>query len=448
MMRALYSSVAGLRIHQTKTDVIGNNISNVNTVGFKASSVTFTDVLYQTTQSASGPNAELGTVGSNAMQIGLGATVGAITSNMNTGSAQNTGRALDVMISGDAFFVVQDGGTNYFTKAGCFTVDANGTLCTTTGKAVMGWRPDATGEKINIDKVQTLNVMAPENLITAPVATTKTHFTGNIDRQDKQFKDGKSISVPIYDNLGNKYTANFKFKNTTTDADGSLNKYEVSLDGVLDADGKNITTRNFTTDFTTTTIQFNGNTGKLEPINTGAATDEAKNSLTLKIGGTPNPFDANGINIDFSQLTCYATTGTSTIELKAGYKNGAGSGKAVGNMKGISIDQEGKIFGTYDTGDKKLLGQVAVASFANPSGLEAVGESLFKETMNSGDFNGVGKNIAAIGGSMTAGVLEMSNVDLANEFTELIIAQRGYQANSRIISTADSLLEELINLKR
>lgn len=447
MMRALYSSVGGLRIHQTKMDVIGNNISNVNTVGFKSSSVTFTDVLYQTTKSASGPNAETGKVGTNAMQIGLGATVGAITSNMKSGSAQNTGGALDVMINGDAFFVVSDGASNYFTKAGSFTVDAKGTLCTNTGYAVMGWKPNEEGTGVVVDEVQTLDVMSDENLYTPPEATSKANFSGNIDRFDKQLTDGKKVTMPIYDNLGNKYTVTYLVKDTTTDADGTTNKYEVTLQSITDVNGDDIKKKNFDYtlgDGTSTALTFNGANGKLESV--GNAKD--KLVAALKITGEPNPFNKDGIEIDFSLLTAYSTNGTSTMEAKAGGVDSTGAGKAVGNMKGISIDQGGQIFGTYDNGDKKLLGQISVATFSNPSGLEAVGNSLFTTTMNSGEFNKVGKNILTIGGTMSSGVLEMSNVDLANEFTELIVAQRGFQANSRIISTADSLLEELINLKR
>ena len=453
MMRALYSGVSGLRIHQTKMDVIGNNISNVNTVGFKSSSVTFTDILYQTTQGASGPNAATGTVGKNAMQIGLGATVGAITSNMKTGSAQRTDNALDVMINGDAFFVVSDGASNYFTKAGSFTVDVKGTLCTSTGMAVMGWKPTTDGSSIDINNVEQLDVMSAENLYTPPEATSKAHLTGNIDVGDKQLATGRDVTIPIYDNLGKEYTVVLTLKEDTN-ATSTDNTYSVALTDILDVNGDTIKGANgFTFSFdgsaSQATVSFNGNDGTFKSVGAGTTVGTDENAkITLSITGTPNPFSTSGIEIDFSQLTNYAVKGTSTVEGQRGGTDNLGAGKAVGNMKGISIDEAGKIYGSYDNGDKKLLGQIAVATFANPSGLESVGNSLYSATMNSGEFNGVGEEITSIGGSVTSGVLEMSNVDLATEFTELIVAQRGYQANSRIISTSDTLLEELINLKR
>ena len=462
MMRALYSGVSGLKVHQTKMDVIGNNISNVNTVGFKSSSVTFTDILYQTTQNASGPNAATGTVGKNAMQIGLGSSVGAITSNMSTGSTQRTDNALDLMINGDAFFIVNDGNSNYFTKAGSFTTDANGTLCTSTGLAVMGWLPNKEGTGIDVDTVKRLDVMSAENKYTAPEATSKAHLSGNIDPSDKQLKDGRDVTIPIYDDKGNKYTVVLTLKQDTTATTGASTIYDCTLKDILNMDGKSIKKStenpagydNITFgDNGTAKIHFDGANGKFLGVGTTVdAKDPTKNATTalLKIQADPNPFADDGISIDFSELTQYATKGVSTVEGQRGASSTstAGAGKAVGNMSGLSIDESGKIYGSYDNGDKKLLGQIAVATFANPSGLEAVGNSMFSATLNSGEFNGIGKEISAVGGSLTSGVLEMSNVDLANEFTELIVAQRGYQANSRIITTSDTLLEELINLKR
>lgn len=462
MMRSLYSGVSGLRVHQTKMDVIGNNIANVNTIGFKSSSVTFTDVLYQTTQGASGPNANTGTAGTNAMQIGLGASVGSITTSMSSsGAAQRTDNAFDVMIEGEAFFIVNSGGQNLFTKAGSFTTDANGTLCTASGAKVMGWQVDkADPSKVLQDQVSSLNIMSSENMYTSPEATTKAHLSGNIDAMDTQLTTGKQVTVPIYDNLGNSYNAVLNIK-----ADPTItNEYNVEITNILDKNGDSLfnntaytsvslggaaTTINRPTadqpnaSITTTTpikLKFDGNTGKF--LSVGGD----KTSVDLKIEGDPKPFEP--ISIDFSTLTQYATNGTCTVEGNRGAIDGSGTGKKVGNMSGISIDTSGKIFGKYDNGDSKLLGQMAVATFSNPSGLEAVGGSMFSSTLNSGEFDGIGQDLSSIGGKFSTGVLEMSNVDLSSEFTEMITTQRGFQANSRIITTSDTLLEELINLKR
>lgn len=482
MMRSLFSGVSGLKVHQTKMDVIGNNISNVNTVGFKGSSVTFSDIFYQTTQSASGPNGLTGMAGRNAMQIGLGSNLASITANISgQGGSQRTDNPMDVMINGDSFFIVNSGGTNYFTKAGAFQVDAAGTLCTPSGATVMGWQVNADGTDITKDVVTPLRVMSPDKLTAPPEATTEAYFTGNLDGNQsaiQQTGDGFVSTLNFYDDLGNLYTAKFKTK-LPTGGDAAKNKFDVALTDIVGADGKTILVNkkadgtyesvgqviNFagqaytlTVDAATgdyslagapATLEFNANTGEFVSVSGGAAAAGADNKkVALSVTGT----GANGfqtVNIDFSHMTKYSSGGVSTMEpFKGDFATGKGAGKSVGDMIGISIDQAGKIYGSYDNGDKLLLGQIAVASFANPSGLEAVGNNMFQATQNSGDFDGIGKDPTTGGGSLSTGILEMSNVDLSTEFTTMITTQRGFQANSRIITTSDTLLEELINLKR
>ena len=144
----------------------------------------------------------------------------------------------------------------------------------------------------------------------------------------------------------------------------------------------------------------------------------------------------------------YATSSSSTIKLNRGDINGLNGGRKVGTLEEVSVNADGKIYGVYDNGEEKLLGQIAVARFANPAGLEAIGNSLYQVTQNSGDFDGIGQEVTEGGGTMSQGVLEMSDVDLSSEFTDMIVTQRGFQANSRIITVSDTMLEELINLKR
>ena len=480
MMRSLFSGVSGLKVHQTKMDVIGNNISNVNTVGFKSSSVTFSDVFYQTTQSASGPNATTGTTGRNAMQIGLGSNVASVTAAITTsGASQRTDNPFDVMIEGDSFFIVNSGGTNYFTKAGSFNVDAQGTLCTASGASVMGWQVDKNDPtKTVADAVSPLNIMAPENLYAKPEATTAVYISGNIDSKDTQIasETGKIVNVTFFDKMGHSYKADLK----VWQSEEANNQYHVAVTDIKGKDGQSIfvekivdpdsgevtysdtayngfnlgemqvqvdvdeTTGEVTYDMDDAPmITFNGSTGEF--IGIGDATPPAK-SLSFSITGEPSPFEA--IDIDFSSITMYSTSGSSSLEANKGSLKGIGAGKEVGNMTGISIDASGKIYGKYDNGDSRLLGQIAVASFSNPAGLEAVGNSMFAATQNSGDFDGIGQDPTQGGGSLTTGVLEMSNVDLSQQFTDMITTQRGFQANSRIITTSDTLLEELINLKR
>lgn len=552
MMRSMYSAVSGLKTHQTKMDVIGNNIANVNTVAFKSSSVVFQDVLYQMTSNASGANAATGTGGVNAKQIGLGVTTGATNLSITTsGAAETTGRAFDIRLSDQSttnFFVVNNGSENLFTRAGSFYVDGAGNLCmTSTGYTVMGWQVDPTTGNIKKDTVSALRVMQKSNLTSPPEATTQANVSGIIDKNDKDVLSDNGLikTLTFFDNLGYSYTARFAMKSTGTDG-----KYTVELEKILNSDGTTFydpetsqvkledvfgaKTTNATlgsynqvqsgyyydsadgkfyvgSDKTGTEIYWNQATnsfterknpatthslkqvygisnGMAEKIKNGAkatvdtttgkltitgdVTDYAidfstkdgtftgvgartsnnkTNSVTLnmsKLGNNPTQFD--DITIDFSGLKDADNGGKSTAVMSTGSIDDGvtGKGKKLGAMIGISIDNNGLITGTYDNGNTETLGQIAVAQFANASGLEKVGENCYRTTLNSGEFDGIGVEISADGSSMTSGELEMSNVDLSTEFTQMIITQRGFQANSRIITTSDTLLEELVNLKR
>lgn len=480
MMRALYSAVSGLKVHQTKMDVIGNNIANVNTIGFKSSSVNFADTFYQTTQHASGANALTGKAGTNAKQIGLGSTVAAIsTAITGRGGTQRTDNATDIMINGDEFFIVNSGGNNYFTKNGAFTTDVNGNLCTEAGELVMGWKVDDATGNISKGQVSPLGIYTADNTYSAPSATTDCYFSGNIDQTDTDFETGKTIQMEFYDSLGNKYTAKYTLtQQDTTDK----NQYTVQLADILDNDGLSIYVKSheqngmtvyeakvpepkisfggaeYTASVDTTngkvsltgtglTLTFNASTGKFVSINgDDAATLSIDTGMT---GATSSQNLFSDIRVDFSKITMYESSGNSKVTSTRGnVDTNLGAGSTLGKISGVSISDDGKIYASYDNGNTKLLGQIAVASFANPAGLESVGGSLFKETLNSGEFDGVGVDISENGDSFSTGVLEMSNVDLSSEFTDMITTQRGFQANSRIITTSDTLLEELINLKR
>ena len=559
MMRSMYSAVSGLKTHQTKMDVIGNNIANVNTVAFKSSSVVFQDVLYQMTSNASGANAATGTGGVNAKQIGLGVTTGATNLSITTsGAAETTGRAFDIRLSDQSttnFFVVNNGSENLFTRAGSFYVDGAGNLCmTSTGYTVMGWQVDPTTGNIKKDTVSALRVMQTSNLTSAPEATTQANVSGIIDKNDKDVLSDNGLvkTLTFFDNLGYSYTARFAMKSTGTDG-----KYTVELEKILNSDGttfydpatetdptksldnifgvsSNATIGTYTSvqsgfyyDSATdslhvgnnaqgTTITWNNVTDKNNADYPGYFTDNTKNyslkevygvgdgiinqmknsknvgvdvkegvftikadvtdygidfstkdgtfkgvgsrnaqtkpnSVTLnmsKLGNSPTQFE--DITIDFSGLKDANNGGKSTAVMSTGSIDDGvtGKGKKLGAMIGISIDNNGLIKGTYDNGNTEILGQIPVAQFANASGLEKVGENCYRTTLNSGEFDGIGVEISADGSSMTSGELEMSNVDLSTEFTQMIITQRGFQANSRIITTSDTLLEELVNLKR
>ena len=448
MMRSLYSGVSGLKVHQTKMDVIGNNIANVNTVGFKSSTVTFKDVFYQTTQSASGPNETTGTGGQNAKQIGLGVSLGSISKNITSeGGSQRTDNPFDMKLSGDGFFIVNKAGVNYFTRAGAFTTDAAGNLVNGDGYNVMGWQADKDGNVIK-DTVSKLTIKTADKLQTAAAKTEKTSFTGNINASDSSFvvdntaangyTGGITMSAQIYDSVGQQYLLTFNVLKTKTaneytvtptslkSADGT--DYSKALGIEKDADGK--VTKEAAA---LTTLKFDADTGAVkEPT--------APEKLTIKWKDTASSdLTEQDISFDFSGLTSVATE-TST--------HSSSDGKAVGIMTGVGVQTDGRIIAAYSNGDNVCIGQIAVATFDNPAGLEAVGNTMYQTTMNSGTFDGIGEDVSAGGGSITTGVLEMSNVDLSTEFTEMITTQRGFQANSRIITVSDTMIEELTNLKR
>lgn len=549
MMRSMYSAVSGLKTHQTRMDVIGNNIANVNTVAFKSSSVTFSDILYQTTSNASGANATTGTGGVNAKQIGLGTTAAATkVSITSAGASETTGNPFDIRLTdknSTNFFIVNNGSENVFTRSGSFYVDGSGNLCmSSTGYTVMGWQVDETTGEIRKDTVSALRIMQEKNLTSAPEATTQATIAGVLDENDTDVKNdaGRVMNLNFYDNLGYQYTAKFAIKSTGTDG-----KYTVELTSVLDSNNQNIIknltkkeisqifgdyqadatlgqyglskdyefknnkyvrkadNKEFEVGKTDSTLfkaaDGSGDTVSITEIFSGITTTMAKDikdpasqtkvefdtttgHATVKgektsydlvfdtstgkfasIGGdTPSKMlnmsvlssgllNRNGnfqnITVDFSQCLNYENGGKSTIGADAGATDGkTGKGRKLGAMTGIFIDTSGRIYGTYDNGNTELLGQIAVAQFSNASGLEKVGESCYRTTLNSGEFDGIGVEISADGSSMTTGELEMSNVDLSSEFTSMITTQRGFQANSRVITTSDTLLEELVNLKR
>lgn len=550
MMRSMYSAVSGLKTHQTRMDVIGNNIANVNTVAFKSSSVTFSDILYQTTSNASGANATTGTGGVNAKQIGLGTTAAATkVSITSAGASETTGNPFDIRLTdknSTNFFIVNNGSENVFTRSGSFYVDGSGNLCmSSTGYTVMGWQVDETTGEIRKDTVSALRIMQEKNLTSAPEATTQATIAGVLDENDTDVKNdaGRVMNLNFYDNLGYQYTAKFAIKSTGTDG-----KYTVELTSVLDSNNKNIIadldkqqiaqifgnynanatlgqyglTKDYTYDNTdkvyvdstgktfkqsttdptvfedqrdqtnkvsitdifsgiTTTIannvknninnykvafdaqtghatltgeqtsydlEFDTSSGKFKSIG-GENPSVMLNMGALSSGLINNNGNFQNITVDFSQCLNYENGGKSTIGADAGAVDGTtGKGRKLGAMTGIFIDTSGRIYGTYDNGNTELLGQIAVAQFSNASGLEKVGESCYRTTLNSGEFDGIGVEISADGSSMTTGELEMSNVDLSSEFTSMITTQRGFQANSRVITTSDTLLEELVNLKR
>ncbi len=460
MMRSMYSAVSGLKTHQTKMDVIGNNIANVNTVAFKSSAVTFSEIMYQTISSASGANEATGTGGINAKQIGLGVTTGATNVSItSSGAAQTTGNAFDIRLT-DAnstnFFIVNNGSENLFTRAGSFYVDGSGNLCmTSTGYTVMGWQvqtDQTTGEKtIKKDTVSALKVMSAGNMTSAPEETTKAYVAGILDKNTADLTNGGlTMTLNFTDKLGYTYTAKFNIvptdiaKNSQEQGD-----YTISLTDIIDQNNTSCFATGKITGtpeqvFATAKLKFKPEDGTFDYISAAGT-----NAVTMNLANKWND-QFSDITVDFSTCKMDNNNKQSTISAKPGTssQDTTGKGKKLGALTGLSVDTSGKIWGTYDNGNTELLCQIASAQFANASGLEKVGENCYTTTLNSGDFDGIGTEITADGSKMTSGQLEMSNVDLSTEFTDMITTQRGFQANSRIITTSDTLLEELVNLKR
>ncbi|UZQ86176.1 flagellar hook protein FlgE [Thermoclostridium stercorarium] len=467
MMRSMFSSVSGLKAHQTKMDVIGNNIANVNTVAFKASRVTFAEIFAQTVSGASAPDPDTGRGGTNPVQIGLGMNVNSIDTLMTRGSLQRTDNPTDLSIDGEGFFIVRNGneGTHMFTRAGNFTIDKLGNLVTADGLNVLGWQKYTVDDNGNYifdteEELTPINLYEDEyNLnkrVLAAKATTQAVLAGNLDATnttinsnngqiidtngDQIPEDGEGknydahfiVPLSVYDALGNEYKLNISFWKTYVDTSGSSPQtiwyYRISASGAGFGDsGGDSAASGY--------IKFDSK-GKI-------ITDDSNYSVTPQIKVTPDPSvgtDSFTFELNLGKLTMYATDSSVKPTQVDGYPPGT--------LEAFSIGSDGVIVGVYSNGKQQPLGMVAIAVFDNAAGLQRMGNNLFIATSNSGDFTRALKPGTEGAGSLNPGTLEMSNVDLAQEFTEMIITQRGFQANSRVITASDEMLQELANLKR
>jgi flagellar hook protein FlgE len=404
MLRSLFSGISGLRAHQQMMDVTGNNIANVNTTGYKSSQTVFQDTLSQMVNAAGAP--QNGAGGTNPAQVGLGVRTASINANFSQGAAQTTGKAGDMMIQGDGFFVVKSGGESVYTRAGSFTFDANGSLTTPNGQIVQGWSANTKGD-VNTAGAPG-NIKLPIGVSLAPEETTKFTLTGNlsfeapIDATGATAGSSKVIPIPVIDANGASSTLNVTMTHSAADT------WTVTTPG----GGSE-------------TLTFQGG----RPVD---ASGNPVTSINLTDGGKT-------FAVDITDITQYSGNTEARVS--------ASDGSAAGILSSYTVSNTGQIVGVFSNGLKQSLGQLALANFNNVNGLEKIGDSMFRSTVNSG-LAQVGAAGSAGLGLITSGALEMSNVDLAQEFTNLVIAQRGFQANSRIITTSDEILQELVNLKR
>lgn len=556
MMPSLFSAVSGLANHQTMMDVIGDNIANVNTIGFKASRVSFATGFSQLLQGANAPSETSG--GKNAIEVGLGMRIASIDRLFKQGNFENTGNRTDLAIQGDGFFVVGDGSSKYFTRAGEFQVDANGALLASAGKYhVLGRLADKNGVLTNSSTVEPLKLPFGEKdpakattqikyfcNLNANASTTR-EFSASIaftedgipataatqinalDQVSAALDDGDIIHVTGTNRQGQAVNAAFTYgaandgttfgdiMNKINSAAGYNSASPTGSTVSVDASGKLVMRDNQSgTSQTTVSMTFEdagqaasamvlptfvntevGSTGShatsidvhdsrgekhsvqitftqdvsqanvwnWDAVVDDGAIDAANNRLSGNTGrvrfnndgslmafeGGPltfTPAQAQGMVINlnggtvgtFDGITQFASPST-TIALNQ-------DGHGMGVLQDFTVDSTGKISGSYSNGITRTLGQIAVARFANPSGLQLSGENIYSGTVNSGD-----PMIGLESGNVNqiySGYLEMSNVDLAKEFTDMIIAQRGFQASSRVITVADSLLNEVTQLKR
>jgi flagellar hook protein FlgE len=409
----MFSAISGLKAHQTKMDVTGNNIANVNTVGFKSSSTVFQDTLSQVVRAGGAPAAERG--GTNPAQVGLGVKLAAITTNWTNGAAQSTGRSTDFMIEGDGFFVTRGtGNEQLYTRAGSFDFDATGRLVTPDGSILQGWIAEPDGTINPNGPIEDLSV--PYGATVPPTATGTSTIEGNLDSAAVA---GAFVQTPVkmFDQMGVRQEVTYTFTKAA-----AANTWTLTV-----ANGG-------------TTLPLSNPDGTAFDGTVTFGTDGVMTAPTGGIRFTPGTASWPGtVDVDLSGIDQFGGKSEVVPSDVDGY--------AMGTLQGFSLSNDGTITGTYSNGLRQNLGQLAMASFNNPSGLEKAGNSSFRVAQNSGE---AVVGVAGTGGRgvLSSGALEMSNVDLSEEFTSLIVAQRGFQANSRVITASDELLQDLVNLKR
>lgn len=455
MMRSMFSAVSGLRAHQTRMDVIGNNIANVNTVGFKGSRVTFQEVFSQTIKGAGSPQDGRG--GTNPQQIGLGIDVSSMDTFHIRGAVERTDYNTDLMINGEGFFIVADDANflnHSYTRAGNFAIDEAGNLVTAEGYRVLGYMADENG----VVQSTLGGLIISKSTTFDPQVTTEVTFEGNLDSETKrtdQFDpqptgtvgDGNYVYVQKPHPSGGGavvYEVNPDFE----DAIARETTYQVydSLGGVHQIKQAYIKTGETTYTVATFYVDKDGSmstaAGDVNLVfgTNGRLLDTSADSMNITIGaGFTNGAGEFSFDVDFSKLKMAANKSTASAQHIDGYKQGT--------LEDFTIAATGEIVGVFDNGQKRVLGQIAMANFKNPAGLEKTGGNLYRSTSNSGQAI-IGVPGSGGFGNLNPGALEMSNVDLSKEFTYMITTQRGFQANSRIITTSDEMLQEVVNMKR
>ncbi len=412
----MLAGVASIKAQQTRMNVIGDNLANVNTTAFKGSRVTFQEMMAQTMQGATAPTSTAG--GQNAKQVGLGVMIAGTDTNHEQGSLNATNRPTDLAIQGNGFFMVGSGTNVSYTRDGGFDLDASGNLVhRASGQNLIGWRADALGKvDTSVTPMSGLNI--PIGSMTAVQGTTRVTMTGNLTGAAST-ADSWTTQVRVYDAQGGSHDLTVKFTNRTSPATGGPTGADSAWDWEV---FEGTTSLGSSAGAGNSKLFFDANGKGLAP------TELSK----ITLGGSP-------VELDFGTV--------SSLKAESGVTLRDQNGFPPGSLQAFSIGGDGTITGLFTNGMTRTLGQVATANFTNPGGLERVGGNLFRDTANSGVANvGTPKNDGR--GSLASGYLEQSNVDIGQEFTDLIVTQRGFQANTKIVTTVDEMLQELLSMKR
>ena len=463
MMRSLYSGVSGLQNHQTRMDVIGNNISNVNTTGFKRGRVNFQDMISQQIAGAAKPTEELG--GVNPKDVGLGMTIATIEQVFTQGNLQTTGVSTDVAIQGNGFFILKNGDESFYTRNGAFGIDKDGTLVNpSNGMRVQGWMAnEINGEMIVTTAATPTDLIIPVGSKDPAKATENVKFACNLNKNTPEILEGASAAdiqkgtwnteQEIFDSFGNKHLLSVSFRRVV----GNPNQWEATVNvDVNNADYTQTRIGLGTTDGVANTFLVNfDNYGQLLSVtdSAGNLTPESgeivlQASYTVPEANTDengNPYRQT-FNINLGTIGSMKNTITQSASIST-TKAYSQDGYTLGYLDHFKIDSSGTITGVYSNGTNRVIGQIAMASFTNDRGLEKAGDSTYVESNNSGQAM-IGESGVQGKGKLLSGALEMSNVDLSEQMTDMIVTQRGFQSNAKTIQTADTLLETVLGLKR
>ncbi len=430
MMGSLYSAVSGLRNHQLFMDVVGNNIANVNTLGYRGSRVVFQDILSQVLRGASAATASTG--GVNPLQIGLGAALASTDTDFGQGTLLATGNPTDMAIQGDGLFILSDGKQTLYTRAGAFNLDSSGRLVDpATGMLVQGWTADSVGNVDTTKAISGITVPLGETAVAQP--TQAITLGGNLNA-NAAVNDTTTTTIGIYDSLGNRHDITLTFTKSANN----------TWSWTAAADPADTTVTTITPSPASTSFVFNAN-GQFDTANNPTQWDTTNNAPLANISiAYGNGATTQTVKIDLHSLTQLANvsgqTGTGDVTAQQ-------DGSAQGTLSSISVGPDGTIVGVFSNGLTRTVGQLALARFANPTGLVRTGDTAFAASAASGTAE-VGTPESGGRGSVSSGYLEQSNVDLAQQFTNLIMAERGFQANSRVITATDEMLQDLVNIKR